>query len=285
MFDVTLEDVLERFKNSKSITLEPASNEHLREHFYPNEGLAPDDTLSLFVEGVKWAFEPLSEHFPRTYSALKSGTRFFLVHRPWISRDYLLFLKVKDRLLGITRQPIGRNRGDRGYSPKIDFAINSLPSEISNAFYTKFDGLCVLRDVDRVPFQNFLLPKRRNSWVGLNELAERHGHDKNTLFKDFKNRFPVLKHSNGGSDFFNMFAFLDTYIDNPEDKRTRYVGDYFFVKLHNFDQIIYHIRDGDYKNMRILSQYTQALDEYCSHTILRKKGRVNFEPYTKAFQW
>ena len=283
-FEVSIEQALERFDGAHLIK-EPAEiTPKIRTYFY---GSNPQnyDFLTPFKKGVDWTFEPLLKHFPNTYSVLTIGTKFRLVHRPHIFKDYILFLEVDGRLFSLNRLPYGRNPDDNGYSKNLGFQIAALPRELSNAFYNRFDGLCILRDVERISFQSFLLPKMRSSWASLDEMAERHTLDKNDLNQRFESRFPISQNSKDGSNFFNMSSFLSTYIDNPNDKDSRLLGDYFFVKLHNTDQKIYHIKDGDYKNMRVLTDYCQAIDQYCAHIILRKRGRFDFLPYTTPFSW
>jgi hypothetical protein len=65
---------------------------------------------------------------------------------------------------------------------------------------------------------------------------------------------------------------------NPAGKE----GDVFFVKNANGiqDGVIYHIKDADIENMRILSEPTEAIDLYCEHILLEKEGRFDFLPYT-----
>jgi len=57
-------------------------------------------------------------------------------------------------------------------------------------------------------------------------------------------------------------------------------GDVLFVKNHIQDGVIYHIKDADIENMRILSEPAEAIDRYCEHVLLEKPGRFDFLPYT-----
>jgi hypothetical protein len=73
----------------------------------------------------------------------------------------------------------------------------------------------------------------------------------------------------------NFMLFLDS---RPEGKGKE--GDQLFVKTHIHDGVIYHVKDADIENMRILSNPAEAIDLYCEHVLLEKEGRFDFLPYT-----
>ena len=53
-----------------------------------------------------------------------------------------------------------------------------------------------------------------------------------------------------------------------------------FVKNIMHDGVIYHIRNADIDNMRILSEPAEAIDRYCEHMLLKREGHFDFLPYT-----
>jgi len=243
------------------------------------------DFLTPFRNGVLWTFEPLKRSFPKTYKSLVKETRFFLITYNRLDTDtFELVLEHKRGLIKVGRRSLGHNPGDESYKPEHDAPIKALPKEVRQAFYSRFDGLGVVR---RLGFElyDFLLPLSRSSTRTLDEMAERYNLNSNNLDLKMQNRFPISKRTADAHSFFFMSAFLCTHADNPEEPDTRLNGDYLFIKHHIHDNEIYHVKDGDYENMRVLDNYVEAIDNYCEHILEERSGKFDFIPYTKTFDW
>ena len=250
----------------------------------PQKDYSEPDFLTPFRNGVHWTFEPLKNSFPKTYKSLVKETRFFLItYNHLKGNPYELVLEHKRGLIKVGRRSLGHNPSDESYKPEHD-SLKALPKEIMQAFYNRFDGLGVVRRLGYELF-DFLLPLSRSTTRSFDEMAERYNLHSNELYLKMQSRFPISKRTPDAHTFFFMSAFLSTHADNPEEPETRLNGDYLFVKHHIHDNEIYHIKDGDYENMKVLDNYVEAIDRYCEHILEERPGRFDFLPYTKPFDW
>lgn len=93
-------------------------------------------------------------------------------------------------------------------------------------------------------------------------------------------RFPDTKTNENGIKRIEFSCFLDTRpagLNGP-------VGDQLFVCLTRRDQLVYHVRQGDVENMRILRNPADAVDRYCAHVLRRLPGEFDFSPWSEPME-
>jgi len=291
MFNVTTSDLINQFDDSSKVVSRKSRIATNISDILPDELdylCSSDcyyDLLTILKKGPSWAFELLKQDFPKTHNVLVNQAKTFLLITYTNPKTYTCFIDVGGRLIRLNRESLGYNPSDEGYVPKLDIAIKAIPKTIVKGFYTRFSGMSLIRDLDGIALQTNMLPLPRGFWRPLSELSERHELNDETISKKFEVRFPIENQTTDAHNFFFMSAFLSTYIDNYEEPDARYAGDYFFVKHHIHDHEIYHVKDGDYENMRILNDYSSAIYGYCEHVLLVKEGRFDFVPYTTSFSW
>lgn len=286
LYDVSREDLVEYaglYYGPETFVIS-AKKERVSDYYRKEEDAKKADDLSFFLDREPGTFFKASKHFPKTFKVLSKADGFYV--RADRSDLVNVFMIISGRVVEISRLFKGRNYGDQDYKHLHNRQSSCLPKEIRDEFYGNFNGLSVLREPDFLLGRYYLLPipQGHGSWHELSQLCKRHELKEKNVINQFEERFP---HDEGYANFpfFLMSSFLSTYADDPDRPATRYEGDYFFVKHHIQDQEIYHIKDGDYENMRVLSGYCEAIDGYCEHILLRKEGRFNFYPFTAPFQW
>ena len=261
-----------------------------------------DDVFTPLKNGKKWLYEETLKYQPKTGKLFNEGSNLALVTQG--KRLYLL-QKINNIFYKIERNLFKRNLDDKDYkqrklilyppiiekmkkNEKLDILdttirVNSLPFEIMRAYYYRFDGF---RPVSRKNIiggsKSCFLPISSNMWDSMGSYLDSIG--KRDRYSDWLNEyFPgkMLEHPNMLKDdlWLGLMCFLDTRCVERDVERY----DMLFVKTVIQDKVIYFVRDGDIQNMRILSNYKEALDDYCSHCLLQKGGSFDFLPYTSEF--
>jgi len=81
-------------------------------------------------------------------------------------------------------------------------------------------------------------------------------------------------------DHYMFRCFLDTRPANIFAP----VGDQFFVISTRRDQIVYHVHEGDFGNLRVLHDPVDAIDRYSAHTLRNLPGEFDFSPWSEPYQ-
>jgi len=76
-------------------------------------------------------------------------------------------------------------------------------------------------------------------------------------------------------------AALGCFLDTRPDGYNGFCGDQLLAVDCNTDKTIYHIHNGDAQNIRVLRDPTQAIDSYCAHILLRKRGGFDFMSWSE----
>ena len=217
-----------------------------------------------------------STHFPRTYEILGGVDGFYIIHNN--SGILNAFIVVQGRVIEVKRRLLGSNPNDATYGNWKEYDREMLPDEIKRGFYHNINGLIVLREpMFQDVMGGFLLPAPRGGeWPAIEDLCKRHKLNKKDVFYHLINK-------TGASENVDYFAFLNTYRDVPDDKSSQYKGDYFFVSSESPNKEIYHIKDADYENVKILRNYCEAIDLYCEHVLQNNDGRFDFSPFVEDF--
>ncbi|UXN59260.1 hypothetical protein [Phyllobacterium zundukense] len=264
--------------------------------FRRTDDLAPDYYTPI-AKGKEWLFELTCKHQPRTGALLMAGGPLFVrvEGRSEFAPFYLnMGLEVRGKVILLERNFWGNNPSDPDYQDNIEDLTAwltkrdgrpnhaeqrqlSLPRPIREAYYTRFMGLNI-PDSPTVGIYRRLLPRSINAWQSWD------GYLGN--FRGYKKKYiPWLEERLGivPTPFDRKHAYISFMMfmaagPNPAGRE----GDVFFVKNNETQQdgVIYHIKDADIENMRILSEPAEAIDRYCEHILLEREGRFDFMPFT-----
>ena len=241
-----------------------------------------DDILKPAQQGKLWLFEPLKDRFPRTYDAFIKGGPLMFAQKRKDQFKYDLVIECGKRLIQIGRREPNNSPDELHAEPRKNTLIGGLPYEVQQAFYGRMNGLSVKRHIE-FERDGFLLPTKESPT--LDHMVERHKLRRSLVDRAFGKQFPLVKPDPKAHSFFYISAFLNTYADDPGKPDSRHIGEYLFVKRHIHDEQIYIVKDGDYKNMLVLSNYIEGLDHYCASVLQNEKGRFDFSPYCEPFEW
>ncbi|RUO31137.1 hypothetical protein [Aliidiomarina soli] len=265
-------------------------------------GYRRGDYLTALEKGAEWLFEYTSKHQPLTGDILSKG-KLFLYGRPaerWDKTnpndDYYFNcgLEINNFILGVYRSPIGRNPDDANYRDNIEKGnVNltkkwgkptvceerhlSLPFEISQSYYGRFDGLNIPESPAQGIYTRLLPFPIKRPWQSIDGyLSKLRLKKKLELLHEW---FPDCQPKRKSDPYNKLMIFLDTRptLSGKE-------GDVFFVKNHIQDGVIYYIRDGDIDNLMVLIEPVEAIDKYCHHVLMRREGRFDFMPYASRFE-
>lgn len=234
------------------------------------------DVYTPLSKGKDWLLELTSKYQPRTGFILMQGrlaVRCKLGAEKWSCAE--LFISIGKKVVVVGRRHAGRNPSDINFHRFNTERYESLPEEIREAYYCRFDGLNI-PETATIGIYSRLLPfhigRPWQSWDGY--LEEFRGYKKKYL-PWLEERIPNVRPDRKGAPYNKFMMFLDS---RPTLRGKE--GDVLFVKNHIQDGVIYHIKDADIENMRILSEPVEAIDRYCEHVLLEKPGRFDFLPYT-----
>lgn len=239
-------------------------------------------------KGKEWLFELTCKHQPRTGKLLMEGGPLLLrqVHGVYNKSSYSihLCLEVLGKVILIERDFWGRNLSDPGYRHirGLDHLM-SLPVEIREAYYTRFDGLNIPGD-PWMSINTYLLPRPSGKWNIVDSYLEQFKGAKKKYLPWFDEHFPQLRPKAdqdvhyGFRCILSTEAFFDPY--GPDKKAPKYPRDALFIKHDPKDGIIYHVEDGKLDEMQILQDPVEVIDKYCEHVLLNKCDRFDFRQYT-----
>jgi uncharacterized protein YwqG len=255
-----------------------------------------DDVITPLIKGKEWLLEYLQQYQPKTASVLLNGGELVVAGEarkslamqlkdrviPSTTRYRMsLFLRLGERVVRINRLNANRHPDDLGYgyhivrhpSDTCYRCVKSLPEELSKAYYSRFNGLALPNSILN---DKRLLPRPVPAWDALESYLS--GCSKKNRMPWFEERVPGLKHLNRSDAYDNFRYFLSTFDTNMINKK---LTDELFVSTHIQDGLIYHIKDEDIENTRLMVAPQEAIDGYCEHMLLNKPGRFDFIPYTE----
>ena len=235
------------------------------------------DYVTPLVLGKTWVFDLLNHHQPRTAAILLDGGELFL---RWAASEsgsvnLDLGLVVLGKVVLLERRRNFLNLSDENCLVSATDRVFSLPEQIKEAYYTRFDGLNIPQ-TGSVGYKTYQLPfpvgRPWQSWDGY--LEEFSGYKKKYCAW-LEGRIPDVAPLKKTASWNNFMAFLDTRptLSGKE-------GDVLFVKNHIQDGVVYWVCDADIENMRVLADPVAALDLYCEHVLLGRDGRFDFMPYS-----
>lgn len=238
------------------------------------------DYLTPMEKGKEWLFELTVGYQPRTGALLEKAGPLWIREFPGKFPSALdMGVTLGDCVVLIYRDFRGYNPSDeafREYCPTGGRAY-SLPEPIRRAYYERFDGLDIPIGGHRKPATQLLPFPRGRPWVSWDVYLEQFRGYKGKYLDWLKERIPNVAPKRKSDRWTNFMMFLDTRPLGDKGKE----GDVLFVKNHIQDGVIYHIKDADIENMRILEFSAEAIDSYCEHILLQKSGRFDFMPFTR----
>jgi len=231
-------------------------------------------------KGKSWLYELTLKYQPKTAQLLLEGGDLLLSYERTIYGNIILtlFQECQGKILQICRRFYNDNPGDPGFDgnrkSSKTFRFESLPSKISSAYYHRFDGLNIpLRASIGVSSRILPFPISRpwqsiDGYLGGLRLSKKY-------LPLIEERIPGVRPKTKGAPYTNFMMFLDT---RPKSSGKK--GDVLFVKNHVQDGLVYHIKDAEIENMRILSEPEKAIDLYCEQVLLKNNSQFDFLPYT-----
>jgi hypothetical protein len=250
----------------------------------PNANFIADktDNLTPLDKGKDWMFELTLKHQPKTGALLLNGSplSLYCYHRGKGSGRHLV-TEVCGKAIVIDRSFVGNNPCDDEYF-KTRMRRNrylSLPVEIREAYYFRFIGLDIPeREVVGI-YPRLLTRNIGSAWRSIDRYLE--------PLKLSKKYLPLLSkldssyfHATEKDAWTNFMCFLDT-----RPTLSGLEGDVFFVKTEIENSPIYHIHNGDVENMRILTNYAEAIDGYCAQVLSANNNQFDFLPYGEKLDW
>ncbi|MFC6980094.1 hypothetical protein [Microbulbifer taiwanensis] len=150
---------------------------------------------------------------------------------------------------------------------------DDLPMAIRNGYYGKrlIDGLTLVLDTASLPNGRLLPIPIACGWSIINHWSKALKLDKNILDKIVKT---LELEQNKDGNYYDLRSFLVHFPSDCSD-----ISDSDVLFLHQPKKQIIHMGNGDIANIRVLDKYSEAIDQYCTHTILNKPERFNFEPF------
>jgi hypothetical protein len=235
------------------------------------------DYATPMLLGKSWLFELTEKFQPRTGKILKEHGDLWL---RCIQTDggqlFYMGLSVKNKVVILRRDDAEYNFSDEkmaSFIPGIERYL-CLPEPIRLAYYNRFIGLKI-PDSPSPGITGRLLPNNFAEWPSWDSyLAEFKGYKKLYL-PWLAERIADVAPKRKSAPWTRFMSFLDSRPDNRGKE-----GDQLFVKTHIHDGLIYHIKDADIENMRILEDPVEAIDRYCEHVLLENAGRFDFLPFT-----
>ncbi|HZV62541.1 MAG TPA: hypothetical protein VFF75_09000 [Methylophilaceae bacterium] len=246
--------------------------------------------------GKPWLLEPLKELQPKSHAVLQEHASDYMVGFHWYSsrgpfeqdKDSLSissFFVVHERVISI-RPPINTYEDEHLLEEfHCKKSLLALPDVLARSWLWRAGGWAIHSSLPgSVMINRQLIGYPSGQWQSIGKLLRSFNREwEKKYLKVVQQQIPdaVVTHLNphdgSSSEWHSLRCFLDT---RPEGLNGPY-GDQFLVVDEHTDQVVYHIHNGDIKNLRILNNPGEAIDAYCAHTLLRIPGRFDFMPWSE----
>lgn len=235
---------------------------------------------------ASWYLQPLQALQPRSYAAFfEAGEpRLVVLERttldPWkkLQLRTHIYLDTNERLIAFGDAGIASTYSEM--KKPWDFLL-AMPQAISQSWLWRINGWKIPREIPPSPLidQQMITQCMRGFDAILDSFNFKKG--KRAILARYLERFPDMKPLHKGSTRYEMRCFLDT---RPEGVGGP-VGDQFFVLTQRRDELVYHLRNGDVDNLRLLDNPAEAIDHYHEHLLLKRAGEFDFSPWSVPFTW
>lgn len=247
-------------------------------------------SINILENGKEWLYSYTKIYQPRTTKLLFEGSEPFVYEKEAllksVSNSFYLVQEVFENFLVFDISPQGMNPYDQDYRSAYKEYLKALPKEIYLAYYYHFEGIQPLVDGNIISSgRESQFPVKRQFMQSMEDYLRSISRFNKKTKLLFESHFPGKMHTSALmlTDSNPLWGTnLSIFLDTRKNKREK-EGDVLFVKIDIDDKVIYHIKDGDIENIRILSNYIEAVDNYCEHILLKKEGRFDFLPYTSDF--
>lgn len=253
------------------------------------------DYVGVLNRGKDWLIEPLRTLQPHSFQAFQEVVgplRLGIVlikdllnpeGPPWVTP--VMFFDASGRMVEVQPELPGNTyeEGNDGFGTLL-----ALPDALAKSWLWRVQGWRLPSE----PFQGPLVNRRlvchpMQGWRAIDDVLKTYEPKRwKWLMNHVKAQFPdvVVTHyhpdDGSPSQWVQMRCFLDT---RPPDVNGP-VGDQLFVFDERRDQVVYHIREGDVENMRILRDPVEAVDRYCAHVLRGIPGEFDFSPWSEPMK-
>lgn len=248
----------------------PADVKYLIENYMAVE-FGKCDYLTPISKGKHWLLELTLKFQPRTGRILLDSDGLWLRSNESSCGPQLhMGISIDNKVIIFQRDGIGYNFSDEKmakFIPALDRYL-CLPEPIRLAYYNRFNGLKI-PDSPAPGIFGRLLPNSNGEWRSWDRYLEEFKGYKKLYLPWLVDRIESVAPKRKSATWTNFMLFLDSRPDNKGIE-----GDQLFVKTHIHDGLIYHIKDADIKNMRILADPTEAIDRYMRTCFVRKRRQI-----------
>lgn len=241
------------------------------------------DYVGVLNRGKDWLIEPLRTLQPHSFQAFQEVVgplRLGIVlikdllnpeGPPWVTP--VMFFDASGRMVEVHPELPG-NTYEEGNDCFGTFL--ALPDALAKSWLWRVQGWRLPSEPYQGPLVNRRLIPRQ--WQDTDEYLDSLGRGwKKRYLPMIVEKFPDVATNKNGIKRFKFSCFLDTRpagLNGP-------LGDQLFVCLTRRDQVVYHIREGDVENMRILRDPVEAVDRYCAHVLRGIPGEFDFSPWSE----
>lgn len=246
--------------------------------------------------GRDWIIEPLREHQPKSFAVLQEHAGNYFLGFRWFDRfqfdppqkdemNVIGYLEVNGRLIHVDA---GNRIFEEGVPKYWQSSYNALPEAIAKSWLWRTGGWAIHASIVGSPMLNRqLIGGNSSGWAYLEKVLnsfKRNSYKKNLpiILEQIPDAVVTQYNPHDGKPYTwqSFRCFLDT---RPEGLNGPCGDQLLVVDVHD-DKTVYHIHDGDIKNIRILHNPAEAVDAYCAHTLLRTPGRFDFMPWSEPLK-
>lgn len=259
-------------------------SESLRSGINPvKPGQSTYDYAGALQNGWAWLFEYMRVNQPKAYSALAEGQPSLLVgERVW--KDRLDpsrlhwasngFIRLGDRY--IVFHPEYANayiEVTRERHPCYSRYL-ALPRAIADAYYARMDGLEIVHELPVNAMESRVLPAKMSAWMPAESICQKGKKNREVMQS-------VLQSvaDNCASAQVALEEDFRVILDTREQDNYEPSGDYLLVQEGSQSGRIFHLKNGNFGKLRVVTDPIRLLDEYVAH-VFRGDGVFDFLPYS-----
>ncbi|WP_237642620.1 hypothetical protein [Stenotrophomonas panacihumi] len=250
-----------------------------------------EDTLGLLDRGRDWAMEPLALLQPHSYEALLDCESPLLLGMSYVPQHF-----PDDQPAGLETLAFDSNgrmvevrpcfRGDSYERGNDCFGtLLALPDGLAKSWLWRTEGWRIPGEPYGGLFVNRRLVTHPSfGWLHADRFLDSLGKGwRRKFLPKLVEMFPdclVPAKSEYDKNHYMFRCFLDTRPANVFAP----TGDQFFVISTRRDQVVYHVHEGDFANLRVLHDPVDAIDRYSAHTLRNLPGEFDFSSWSEPYR-